>query len=695
MFPYGAQYYRTPNPPQSEWERDFRSMAEHGFTIVKIWAMWTWMHVAEEEFDFSHFDRLFELAEANGLKVVVNTILENAPYWLIARHPEAAYQGHDRLRVEPIARPNNPGGGWPGLCLDNEPVRRHAAAFLKAVGARYVDHSALWGYDVWNEVFFEPASHPGMDNRYFCYCEASRARFVEWLKQRYGSLEALCEAWRRRYTDWDQVYPPRFWGGYPDWIDWLKCRVAGIKEQMQWRIETLRSVDPKHPLSSHGLASTLGVMPTHLTDDWDIAPLVDQWGLSSFPLWHGYHPAGHFLLLDVARSAAQAHGRRIWQNELQGGQSGDGLARSQIPRAHDTRVWNWAAFMSGCKGLMYWQWRPELLGPESPGFGLCRLDGSSSERSREAATFARFFNKHPELAEADPIRGDIAIIVLPESELFCFVADRSAARYSEAATGAYRAFWERNILVDFVKVDRLAEYPVAYLPFPLMIEREHAEALREYVADGGTLVSEACPAHFGDNGYCSFRIPGLGLDEVFGAVEEETEFLPRLGDGPALRWGDSDLPCAVYRERLTPTSGNVESTYLDGTPGVIANTFGKGHTRLVGTFPGIGFLHRHNRAAGDLITSALDLANARPKIFVSNPDVKARVHQGSSGDYLYALNVSPASEGTAVVRLSEALGPWTDIDPLTANAPIELAGCNEFQLDLPPRQGFVVRLLGK
>jgi beta-galactosidase len=695
MFPYGTQYYRTPNPPQSEWERDFRSMADHGFTIVKIWAMWTWMHVAEDEFDFSHFDRLFELAEANGLKVVVNTILENAPYWMIARHPEAQYLAHDGLRVEPIARPNNPGGAWPGLCLDNVPVRAEAEAFLKAIGARYVDHPALWGYDVWNEVFFEPASHPSMDGRYWCYCEASRARFVEWLKERYGSLEALCEAWRRRYTAWEQVYPPRFWGGYPDWIDWLKCRIAGIKEQMEWRLASLRSVDSQHPMTSHGLASTLTLMPTHLTDDWDIAPLVDQWGLSSFPLWHRSQPADHFMIIDVARSAATAHGKRIWQNEIQGGQSADGLGRSQIPRAHDTRVWNWSAFMSGCKGLMYWCWRPELLGPESPGFGLCKLDGSPSERSQEAATFSRFFNAHPELADADPIPGDIAIVVLPESELFCYVADRSAANYSQAVIGVYRALWERNILVDFVKLDRLSEYPVAYLPFPLMIEREHADALREYVANGGTLVSEACPAHFGDNGYCSFRIPGLGLDEVFGAVEEETDYLPNIGDGPALRWMDSDLPCAVYRERLTATTGTVESTYIDGSVGVIANSFGKGKTRLIGTFPGIGFLHQRSPAAAALITGSLDFAGVRPKVFVSNPEVKVRVHRGPKGDYLYALNVSHESQGAAVVRLADGLGPYRDVEPMAPDgSSIEVAGPNEFALDLPPREGLVVRLVG-
>ena len=29
--------------------------------------------------------------------------------------------------------------------------------------------------------------------------------------------------------------------------------------------------------------------------------------------------------------------------------------------------------------LLFWQWRPELLGPESPGYGLCAIDGSPTQ----------------------------------------------------------------------------------------------------------------------------------------------------------------------------------------------------------------------------------------------------------------------------------------------------------------------------
>ena len=84
-----------------------------------------------------------------------------------------------------------------------------------------------------------------------------------------------------------------------------------------------------------------------------------------------------------------------------------------------------------------------------------------------------------------------------------------------------------------------------------------AEKLRDYVAQGGTLVSEARPAWNDERGFANERIPGAGLDEVFGAREvllrtvEATEF---TYGGEKIAGGDWDD--AVSKARLTATSIN-------------------------------------------------------------------------------------------------------------------------------------------
>lgn len=694
MFPYGAQYYRTPNPPQSEWEKDFKTMADHGFTIAKIWAMWSWINYKEGKYDFSHFDRLFEIAEKNGIKLVINTILENAPYWLTKRHPEAFYTASDGQRFEPISRPNTPGGGWPGLCLDNDPVREQAAAFLKAVASRYADNSTLWGYDVWNEVFFEPWGYQGFEGKHFCYCPGTRARFVEWLKNRYGTLDVLNEAWYRRYTDWDQVYQPRYLGGYPDWLDWLRYRLDNQRALMRWRIETLRSGDPNHPLGSHGVAWTLNAMPNFLTNDFDIAQEVDQWGLSAFPLWANQHCSDYFRMLDLVRSASARHGKRFWQSELQGGQSGNGLARSRTPRARDTAFWNWMSFMVGAKGLMYWQWRPELLGPESPGFGLCRLDGTPSDRTEAAGWFARFMNDHPELSEAEPLKGEVAILVIPESQLWTYAAEGKTSPYYESVFGIYRALWNANVQVDFCTLDGMGQYPLVFLPFPLMLEASHAEALKQYVAEGGVLVSDAAPGHFIDHGYTSFKVPGLGLDELFGAVEDEMEYVASIAsDGtgaPEVIWSGGSLPCSIYQEKLKPTSGKAVAQFTDGTVAVVDNEYGRGKARLIGTFPGISFLQSTNAVAESLIRDSLTYSSVQPRIAPMHDAIKARLHKGPSGDFLWVVNTF-TKEVVTDITLLPILGEYHTAEDLASESKVEFND-HVLTLSLGPLQGAVLKL---
>ena len=691
MFPYGAQYYRTPNPPESEWEKDFKTMADFGFTIAKIWAMWSWINFEKDKYDFSHFDHLFEIAEKNGIKLVVNTILENAPYWLIQEHPETYYTASDGQWFEPIARSNTPGGGWPGLCLDNELVKIEAEKFLKAIVARYADSDTLWGYDVWNEVFFEPIGYQGFEDKFFCYCDGSKAKFIEWLKNRYGTIEELNKAWYRRYASWDQVYPPRYIGSYPDWLDWLKFRIENQRDFMRWRINTLRSVDPNHPLTSHGIAYTLQGMPTHLTNDFDIAPEVDQWGLSAFPMWGNQHSSDYFRLLDLTRSASAVNGKKFWQNELQGGQSAGGLSRSHTVRGEDITLWNWSAFMCGAKGLMYWQWRPELLGPESPGFGLCKLDGSPSDRTEAAGWFAKFMNTHPELAESEPMKGEVAIVVIPESQLFAFVADGKTDAYSQSAQGIYRALWNTNVQVDFCTIDHIGEYPLVYLPFPLMLEKWQAGKLKEYVANGGVLISDAAPGHFMDHGYTSFKIPGMGLDEVFGAVEDEMEYVPTLTLGdvppPSIVWDSMRIACSVYQEKLIPTTGAPIAHYEDGSAAVVDNTFGKGKTRLVGTFPGTTYIRTLDHEAELFIRDALRYAGVEPGIQPMDEFVKARIQKGPSGGFLWVLNTEYSSITTDVA----VHGNYSNAEDLvTGETAVFHEGAITISLD--PLKGAVLRL---
>ena len=77
----------------------------------------------------------------------------------------------------------------------------------------------------------------------YCYCDQTIELFRRWLESRYGSLDALNEAWVRHYSDWKEVDPPRSMGTYLDWIDWRDFIIERTTWQMRFRVDAIKEVD--------------------------------------------------------------------------------------------------------------------------------------------------------------------------------------------------------------------------------------------------------------------------------------------------------------------------------------------------------------------------------------------------------------------------------------------------------------------
>ena len=150
VFPYGAVYFRKSNPPEEDWERDHKTAASIGMNIMRHWYMWSGIEVATEKYDWRDYDRMIELEGQNGIKVVIAEMITAAPEWVWKKYPHARFEAHDGFQGVQSISGSAATGGFPGLCLDNNDVRALAERFLKALAARYKDHPAMYGYDLWN-----------------------------------------------------------------------------------------------------------------------------------------------------------------------------------------------------------------------------------------------------------------------------------------------------------------------------------------------------------------------------------------------------------------------------------------------------------------------------------------------------------------------------------------------------------------
>src|SRR5690242_17251327 len=254
VFPYGAVYFRKSNPPEQDWARDHQTAARLGMNTFRHWFMWGSIETAPGKYDWRDYDRMMDLAAQNGIKVIVAELVTSAPEWAFRKYPHARYVASDGSVADSAIGGSSATGGFPGLCLDNPEVREAAGKFLTALVERYRNHPALLGYDLWNENTF----NGGSANRMYCYCEATRRKLREWLRRRYGSLEQVGRVWNRySYSDWEDIQPPRNFGGYPESLDWLDFRIDDAFELFHWRAEMFRRLDPKHLIAAHGVAGTL------------------------------------------------------------------------------------------------------------------------------------------------------------------------------------------------------------------------------------------------------------------------------------------------------------------------------------------------------------------------------------------------------------------------------------------------------
>jgi beta-galactosidase len=684
VFPFGAVYFRKSNPPAADWDRDHRVAAGMGINIFRHWFLWASIENSPGAYDWRDYDRIVELDGRYRIKTVIAELVTGAPEWMWDRYPHARHVNRDGSESFPSVAASSATGSAP-LCLDDEDVLERAGLFLSALVGRYRDLPSVLGYDLWNEN--DPPE---------CFCAATQARFREWLRAKYGTIEALGRAWHRySYSDWDSVHPPRDAGGYPDSLDWLAFRRDNAMRLLRWRIELIRRLDPRSRLTAHGTGQLTEI-------EWRAARALDSYGYTWVASRHGNAPWMQFQAVDTVRGACE--GKPFWHAEATGGPLwlqpqvlNRPLSDGRSSDEKDVRVWSLIDMAAGASGILFTRWRPLLDGPLFGAFGPMGMDGSTTPRAEMAGELARWANAHPEVWKARPVRGDVGIVFVQEAMDFASIQGTGAGERGEgagpnpwlqSAQGAYRAFFDSNLQADFVGIEDIGRYPLVYLAYPVLLGQATADRLRDYVSRGGRLVSEGCPGYFGGSGTVGTTQPNLGLDALFGARESYVQFTPDLLGKLTLTVQGRQIGGQYFLQQYALAGGAAAGHYDDGSIAAVENAFGSGRTLLVGTFPGGGYFR--NRAAGtrQFFSGLLGWAGLKPVLRSSDPEVKVRLHRGEAGAIAWIVNPTRTVR-TVDVTLPETFRRAEDLWQ-TSGSPV-LSGTT-LTVQVEDRNAAVVRL---
>ncbi len=611
---YGGGKARAPmleSDPKAKidlWRRDIRQIRSLGFNTVRCWLDWASGQPSEERYNFDTLDVILQLAQEEGLKVILQVYMDSAPEWVGRKYPDSLFVSSNGAAMRPESSP--------GYCRDHAGVREADIGFYAAIAAHVKDHPAFYGWDLWSEPHVINWATPTyIDNPEFCFCPHTVRRYRAWLQKKYPTLEALNQAWYRRYRSWDEVEPNRLSTilSYTDYIDWKYFIMDKLAEDLRERCDAVKKIAPRSVATSHAAGVGLFSSPHYWegqSDDWSMARQVDYYGTSFYPKHSAFVDRDvpwRAALLDFARSFGYADGRRgFYIGELQGGFGTIALNVSPTVTPEDLRIWTWSALARGAKAICYYAYYPMSTGYESGGFGLLQLDGTVTERARTAGEIARVVDRNAQLfADARPTPAQVAVIYNP---LMHFVGGRQrATSYGgpqgevagierDSLLGIHRALFPTNVPLDYVHIEGLTaqtlrQYRLVYFPYPLMMPAAAAEQLREYVRQGGTLVTEARFGWNDERGRAAETLPGMGMHEVFGCREEHiqtgkegrTELRWDSDAIPGMKPGDT-IPARWYEETLALVGARsrVAARFADGRPAAVVASFGSGKTLLLG-----------------------------------------------------------------------------------------------------------------
>jgi len=613
-----VQYYRQPTPLPEEWDRDLANIKKMGIEIIQLRPQWRWHERNEGELNFDDIDRLFDLAERHGLKVLFKFYLPAGPQWLFDN-----YDAYRRTPTGEIIQPITCGSVYVGglmPCFDKDLVRKKANPFIREAVRRYKDRPNLLAWNAWNE----PRSRPAAD----CACEDSMKKYRAWLKRRFGTIEKFNRfaglAVSGKGADFSGVKAPTSYHDYVGWLLFRTWRAEMIADRLKWVAGEIREIDEAHVVMCHvGFCSALQDVLEDTSHDYLNAQPFDLFGSScpnrpdDLPLLEHQPEAYQAATLDLICSRLRGVSDPFWINEIYGNR---GMYVEPLTPAY-LRQTTYHAVAGGAKGIVYWQYRSERLANESNDAGLTHINGGPTDRSREVERVVRVLRKHQnELGPAVPPRGAVGILYDFSSDLISRIAAaapgpvqveqgwREDYPYKMSLRGIHLALWELDVQADVVpseEIERLLGYRVAYLPCPRMIPDEQAKVLAKFVERGGLLISEPSPGMRDPNGWVSPDVPPHPLDELFGCREVRRVLTQ---EDKVLTVGSRKIVCPpdVFLATLERkgTQPKAIGRWDDGAA-IVSHARGKGRTVLLGAPLGEVYFRTRQSAVLDWISGIL------------------------------------------------------------------------------------------
>lgn len=562
---YVGTCYQPVDRTPEEIRSDIAMMKKAGFTVVRMGDLsWDYFEPAEGVYDFKPFDAVMDQMQAAGIKVILDIPGLPAPLWLHHKYPGVDLVGQDGAKLQPAERYMDD--------IADPDYRRLVRDFADALTRHYAHHPALLAIGFDNEI----------GNGFMSWSEADRQRFILWLKNRYHDLPALNKAWAsqrwsRRIDDWDEVQLPYATGPGPfeRYLDlhrfWSDVTIGALDD-----LEAVREANvPDKPA---------------ISNLWDTSGRKGFDYLSTYRQYAGYGAEGYYAGDPISGGFDSmmikgALPTPIWFNEFQAGGGGFYGEKGR------SRMWAYFGLLNGEQGLLAWTFNSHRGGEEQALFGLVDHDNSPSWKLDEWATIASEFKKMQTLGFPRQVVPQVAFAYSFESSVASdphgpsnTVKQYITTAYMDQEHNAFAPIFNDNIDSAVINIghEDLSRYKLVVVAGDYLMDQDSADAIRNYVKNGGTVVMTAFSAKVDEhNQWFDTPLPGR-LADVFGL---KTNAFYHAGKPLEGKIGDAAFVTPIdFYEVLEPSTARVVARFsnLNGTPpAVTMNAYGKGEAIYV------------------------------------------------------------------------------------------------------------------
>ena len=630
---FGVDYYPE-HWPRERWAVDARMMREMGITIVRMaefsWAKW---EPREGEFHFEELDEAIEILAAEGIDCILGTPSAAPPKWIINRNPD----------IEPMHSNGERGhfGGRHHDCQSNPFYREHIRRFVTAFAQHYAANPHVVGWQVDNEL--------GNSHGDLCFCEHCEARFREWLKEKYGTIEELnrhwgTAFWSQDYGSFDEVDSPKatVTGHNPSHqLDWKRFCSDLVLEFHQFQADILRKAAPDKFITQNMMG---------FSDKLDYAKLGKQLDFAA----HDQYPGGHFHArhdqyradfhaaeVDFIRSTMK---KPFWIMEQQSGITGWEIL-GRTPRPGQLALWAMQCVAHGADSIVFFRWRSCVMGTEQYWHGVLPHSGVPGRYYREIRAFMEKNAALLEQLQGSMPRKEAAILFsYDQNYAFAIQPHHPELTYINHLMTYYGALHRRNIPVDFVREeDDWSGYRTLIAPLQFLMTPELSRKLHEYVKNGGTLVLDfRCGVKDGSNIAISDDVLPCRVHDLCGLNVTEYDCL-RDTSGQVV-WDGQTYASSMWNDVMELTTAEALAEYAGefyaGTPAITRNRFEKGCVYYVGTQMG--------EALADRFVQELQTSARLEPLLDTSFGVEAAHREKDGKRYLFLLNHTGSVQQVAV-----------------------------------------------